>query len=140
MFYGTDPEHHAYRGRAHLVEMIALIGPPPPDFVARGRLRAKFFSEEGEHLDRLLLDFGFTLARLASQIAAADVVLPWFLGKFHAGIDLPPPSSLEEIETNLDGKDKEQFMQLMRKMLQWVPEHRSTAKELLHDPWLQEQL
>jgi serine/threonine-protein kinase SRPK3 len=47
MFYGTDPEHHSYRGRAHLAEIIALLGPPPPELLARGQLKTKFFSEDG---------------------------------------------------------------------------------------------
>ncbi|KAG6879435.1 hypothetical protein C0992_002701 [Termitomyces sp. T32_za158] len=48
LFYGIDDEHHAYRGRAHLAEMIALLGPPPPEFLARGSSMSKFFSPEGK--------------------------------------------------------------------------------------------
>jgi hypothetical protein len=48
LFTGRDPEHNAYRGRAHLAEMIALLGPPPPGLLARANLRSKFFDEEGE--------------------------------------------------------------------------------------------
>lgn len=48
MFYGTDPELNVYRSRAHLAEIIALLGPPPREFVARGLLRSKFFSEQGQ--------------------------------------------------------------------------------------------
>ncbi|KAF5339096.1 hypothetical protein D9611_011210 [Ephemerocybe angulata] len=40
LFDGTDPEHGVYRSRAHLAEMIALLGPPPPEFVARGEFQA----------------------------------------------------------------------------------------------------
>jgi hypothetical protein len=40
------------------------------------------------------------------------------------------------METNLEGEDKERFLQFMRRMLQWEPEQGSTAKELLQDPWL----
>ncbi|KAG6835546.1 hypothetical protein H0H93_000321 [Arthromyces matolae] len=36
LFSGIDPELDVYRGRAHLAEMIKLMGPPPPEFVARG--------------------------------------------------------------------------------------------------------
>lgn len=61
-------------------------------------------------------------------------------GEFDAGIGLPPARSLEEMETNLQGTDKELFLKFMRKMLQWAPESRSTAKELLQDPWLNGQL
>ncbi|WEW55344.1 hypothetical protein PRK78_000773 [Emydomyces testavorans] len=103
MFSGRDPEHKAYRARAHLASMISLLGPPPPELIKRRSLSARFFSEEG---------------------------------KFNTGIPLPPARSFEEMETNLQGTEKELFIQFVRKMMQWAPENRSTAKELLKDPWL----
>lgn len=54
LFRGIDPEHHAYRRRAHLAEIIALLGPPPTDLLARGNLTSKFFSQEGG-LSQLLI-------------------------------------------------------------------------------------
>lgn len=107
MFSGKDPEHQAYRSRAHLASIISLLGPPPTTLLDRGELSSKFFSDDGI---------------------------------FNAGIEIPPGRSLEDIETTLEGsEDREQFMQLMRKMVQWLPERRSTAKELLSDPWLKAQ-
>lgn len=48
-----------------------------------------------------------------------------------------PPISLETSETNLEeGENKVLFLKFMRKMLQWVPEERQSAKELMQDPWL----
>jgi serine/threonine-protein kinase SRPK3 len=44
--------------------------------------------------------------------------------------------SLEKSELRLRGKNKEMFLKLMRGMLQWHPEDRKTAKQLLGDPWL----
>jgi serine/threonine protein kinase len=35
-----------------------------------------------------------------------------------------------------DSKDRELFLRFMRKMLQWEPEKRSSARELLQDEWL----
>ncbi|KEZ40307.1 Protein kinase [Scedosporium apiospermum] len=102
LFYGTDPEHK-YRSRAHLAEIMALLGPPPPKLLAGGTITGKFFAEDGT---------------------------------FQVGIDPPPSVSLEELETNLEGAEKERFMMLMRKMLQWLPQNRSTAKELADDPWI----
>ncbi len=58
------------------------------------------------------------------------------LGDFCAGISLPDRTSLEERETTLDGEDRACFLRLMRKMLQWEPEKRSSAKELVEDEWL----
>ena len=51
-----------------------------------------------------------------------------------------PVTSLEKVETRLEGRDKELFLQFIRSMLRWLPEERKTAKELLDDPWLNERL
>lgn len=61
-------------------------------------------------------------------------------GKFIGGIEIPKATSLEEVEGILQGEDKKRFLEFMRKMLQWDPEKRSSAAELLQDPWLQEEL
>ncbi|RAQ43436.1 protein kinase domain protein [Aspergillus flavus] len=60
-----------------------------------------------------------------------------YLGKW-LGVDgvSIPSISMEESEENLSSQDKQQFLHFMRSMLQWVPEERKTAKELLDDPWL----
>ncbi|WYZ44877.1 hypothetical protein EsH8_VIII_000193 [Colletotrichum jinshuiense] len=47
-----------------------------------------------------------------------------------------PESSFEEEETNLEGVEKAEFMVFLRKMLQWRPEDRLSARELMEDPWL----
>lgn len=84
--------------------MINLLGPPPPDLLARGKLKDKFFSDTGEFL-------------------AADL--------------LTKRVPLEERENTLVGQEeRESFLHFMRKMLQWEPEKRSSAKELAEDPWL----
>ncbi|KAH6663297.1 putative serine/threonine protein kinase [Plectosphaerella plurivora] len=44
--------------------------------------------------------------------------------------------SLEEEEENLEGDEKAEFLAFLRKMLQWRPEDRKSARELLNDPWL----
>lgn len=43
---------------------------------------------------------------------------------------------MEEEVRWFEGEDKEPFLAFLRKMLQWRPEDRQTAKELLTDPWL----
>ncbi|KAJ0415775.1 protein kinase [Aspergillus carlsbadensis] len=47
-----------------------------------------------------------------------------------------PNISLESLEANLQGEDQASFLRFIRKMLQWRPEDRASAKELLSDPWL----
>ncbi|GIK01528.1 hypothetical protein Aspvir_005566 [Aspergillus viridinutans] len=103
LFTGHDPELQTYRSRAHLAEMIGLLGSPPLSLLAQGKLSSKFFSDEGD---------------------------------FCAGIPLQDRIPLEERETTLEGQDKAIFLRFMRKMLQWEPGKRSSAKELEEDEWI----
>lgn len=48
LFTGHDPEFQKYRSRAHLAEIIALLGPPPPSLLSRGNSRHRFFSDKGD--------------------------------------------------------------------------------------------
>ncbi|KAI2617881.1 serine threonine protein kinase, CMGC group [Hypoxylon sp. NC1633] len=57
-------------------------------------------------------------------------------GDFCAGIPLPDPITLEKLETSLEGKDKETFLRFMQKMLQWDPDKRWSAKDLVDDDWV----
>ncbi|KAI1307727.1 kinase domain protein [Xylaria venustula] len=50
LFRGLDPEHQEYRSRAQLAEIIAVLGPPPKNLLARGRLTSEFFSSEGQFI------------------------------------------------------------------------------------------
>lgn len=59
-----------------------------------------------------------------------------FEGEFCAGIPIPEPAPLEYRETSLDGEEKACFLRFMRKMLQWEPEKRSSARELAEDGWI----
>jgi serine/threonine-protein kinase SRPK3 len=49
---------------------------------------------------------------------------------------IPPNYTLEDSITTLAGDDKTLFLEFARSMLEWIPEKRKTAKELLQDPWL----
>ncbi|KAL8910112.1 MAG: hypothetical protein Q9171_004573 [Xanthocarpia ochracea] len=103
IFHGNDPEKGRYLTRAHLAEMIALMGPPPPELLKRGKRSAEFFDDDGQ---------------------------------WRGGIPIPDRTSLEDSEESLEGGNKEAFLRFMRKMIQWRPEDRQTAKELLEDDWL----
>ncbi|KAG6099015.1 hypothetical protein E4U31_004583 [Claviceps sp. LM219 group G6] len=121
LFTGRDPESGTYQSRAHLAEMIALLGPPPPSLLAQANLRSKFFSDEGTYHDTLKYsDF----SNLISE------------GEFCAGICIPESRPLEQRESVLEGEDRDCFLRFMRKMLQWHPEKRSSAKELAEDEWI----
>lgn len=49
---------------------------------------------------------------------------------------IPSDLNLADSVSSLEGKDKRLFVDFVSKMLQWLPENRRTAKELLEDPWL----
>ena len=63
-----------------------------------------------------------------------------FLGNFCAGFPVQEHTPFEKRETTLEGQEKEKFLCLVRKMLQWEPGKRSSAKELEEDEWLQTEL
>ena len=56
-------------------------------------------------------------------------------GNWKGAIEIPD-ISLETSEKQLSSENKASFLDFMRKMLQWVPEERQTAKQLLNHPWL----
>lgn len=47
MFYGEDPDGKGYSTRAHLAEVIGLLGHPPLDLLQRGKRSHEFFTEDG---------------------------------------------------------------------------------------------
>ncbi|KAJ6189341.1 hypothetical protein N7519_004249 [Penicillium mononematosum] len=59
------------------------------------------------------------------------------VGDFLAPDLLTDQIPLEERETTLEGSvEREAFLRFMRKMLQWEPGKRSSAKELAEDEWI----
>lgn len=44
--------------------------------------------------------------------------------------------SLEAEATALEGAAREDFLRFLRRLLQWDPVKRPSARELLKDPWL----
>jgi len=44
---------------------------------------------------------------------------------------------LDDCISSMVGEEKALFISFVRRMLQWLPEDRDTAKELRKDPWLQ---
>lgn len=52
------------------------------------------------------------------------------------GVAIPSLSLESSITTAFDGERKRLFLEFIKSMLQWLPEKRRTASELLQDPWL----
>jgi serine/threonine protein kinase len=53
MFSGNDPDGKGYSTRAHLAEVIGILGPPPLDLIKRGARSSEFFDKEGRHFREL---------------------------------------------------------------------------------------
>ena len=118
MFCGKDPKDRRYMTRAHLADMIALMGPPPPELLKKGKRTAEFFDKDGENCPTRTMLFANPT------------------GQWQGEIPVPERRSLEESEGNLEGSNKEAFLSFVRKMVQWRPEDRQTANQLLQDDWL----
>ncbi|KAJ2913832.1 hypothetical protein MD484_g6588, partial [Candolleomyces efflorescens] len=72
IFHGVDPEHGAYRSRAHLAEMIALLGPPPNELLAASKNRSRFFSDQGEFQAGIDVPSPTTLEKLEQNLEGED--------------------------------------------------------------------
>ncbi|XRM42851.1 hypothetical protein ABZX51_006063 [Aspergillus tubingensis] len=88
--------------RVHLAEMVAIMGPPPTDFIKRSKVGSVFWDEDGKW----------------KELAPV------------------PSMTLEERAADIQGPDKEAFLDLMRRALTWDPRDRPAAGELIFDEWL----
>ncbi|QMW38800.1 hypothetical protein G4B11_002036 [Aspergillus flavus] len=86
----------------HVAELVALLGPPPQEFLQKRELSSVFWDEPGKWKNLVPV----------------------------------PDRTLEKLAVNIQGEDVEGFLRWLRLVLQWNPEDRPTALELLMDPWL----
>ena len=49
LFTGQDSDGEGWSTRAHLAEIIGLLGPPPLDLLQKGVRSSEFFDEEGTY-------------------------------------------------------------------------------------------
>ncbi|KAH0365232.1 kinase-like protein, partial [Aureobasidium melanogenum] len=94
---------------------------------------------KGNHSDAQLLAHITAIlgpAPLSIVNRSPDRALYWNeKGEWTGEADIPD-DSIEESDERLLDKDLDQFAAFMRKMLQWDPDHRQSAAELLQDEWL----
>lgn len=129
LFTHTRSSKGDYDVRAHLGEMIALLGTPPKILIDR----ELYWSEV--KWSRTFLNSEGRRCRTAREYYGG----PFFesTGEFlHKGL-IPTDVRLDDSILSLGGEDKRLFLDFISKMLQWLPEGRKTAKEFLDHPWLQ---
>ncbi|PIG82303.1 CMGC protein kinase [Aspergillus arachidicola] len=98
---GKNPDG-VFDDRCHLAELVAFLGPPPPEFRQRSQLSSVFWDNAGK----------------------------W------KGLAPIPDKTLEDLAINIKGEDKEGFLRWLQRALQWNPDDRPTALELLYDEWM----
>ncbi|KAE8165465.1 U4/U6 small nuclear ribonucleo protein PRP4 [Aspergillus tamarii] len=98
---GKNPDG-VFDDRFHLAELVALLGPPPPEFRQQSHLSSVFWDNAGN----------------------------W------KGLTSVPDKTLEGLAIDVRGEDKEGFLRWLRRALQWNPDDRPTALELLYDEWM----
>ncbi|KAI9695733.1 MAG: hypothetical protein M1836_006099 [Candelina mexicana] len=104
------PDDNYFFMYAHLAQLIELVGEPHPALLERSQFRREFFNEDG---DLYYHPHGH----------------PLILNHAHA---LTPASQIN----SMTGHERLHFLSFIRQMLQWLPEERSTAKQLLKHSWL----
>ncbi|KAK9367918.1 kinase-like domain-containing protein [Lipomyces kononenkoae] len=116
-----------YDAKAHLAEIIALLGPPPPGLVARSH------SMQGYKWPEPVKNEDGRVCESAEQYFGG----PFFDedGKFLYD-DLIPDRKLEVTLPSLEEKERENFLSFVKMMLAWLPEERKTARELMEHPFL----
>lgn len=129
LFSGVDENRGGDQERKHLAEIVSLLGPPPLDFCQKGMEASQFFDKRGELSDKTFRPW---LALLTLHIGN----LKNYPGEMEPLYPMPAQVPLEEQVSGLDGEERIQFLCFMKKMLQWRPEDRKTAAELLEDAWL----
>jgi len=88
----------------HLAQMVALLGPPPPELLADAGPRAlEFFNRDGSSKGQIP---GYTLESLLE-------------------------ANLERVGGTMSEEEKEAFLYFMRRTLTWRAEERASATELL---------
>ncbi|PLB43367.1 protein kinase [Aspergillus steynii IBT 23096] len=119
-----------YDAKAHLAEMIALLGYPPPELIAR------YQSKRGLKWPTRIRWQDGELSDNADQFFGG----PFFddNGNFlYRG--LIPDRKLADSLPSLEEEEREDFLSFVKGMLCWRPGERKTAGELLEHPFLREE-
>lgn len=102
--------------------MISVMGPPPVDFLRRSKESDEFWDRDG----RLLCICQRNIRPTHSDGRT---------GTWKGPVPIPD-ISLEVAEQRLQGKEKEVFLNFIRKMLRWKPEDRTNCNDTYVDEWL----
>ncbi|KYK58834.1 protein kinase domain protein [Drechmeria coniospora] len=121
---GEDGEYDAH---VHLAQMVSLLGDPPPALIAQERLmrdhqlKEPVTNSRGERYYNMNQYWGGPFFDDHGKIFRQDLI--------------DEERSLADTVTEIGGDEKETFLDFASCMLQWIPDERKTAKELLKHPF-----
>ncbi|KAL4894840.1 kinase-like domain-containing protein [Aspergillus ambiguus] len=127
LFQHIYDQQGCYRGRLHVAEMIALLGPPPPEVMQRYQFMREYSWPQPVRRDDIV----------------CETAEEYFCGPFFDNNgrflyeDLVPGRKLDDTVSFLEGEEKEAFLDLAKRMLDWHPDAREKAGELAEHPFLQ---
>lgn len=122
---GEDDEHDAH---IHLAQMVGLLGDPPEELIKRERLfhnhqfTRPIINSRGKPCKNMNEFWGGPFFDNDNQIFRKELV--------------EGRTKLADTVTELAGEEKDVFLDLASSLLQWLPEKRKTARELLQHLFL----
>ncbi|CAG8135534.1 unnamed protein product [Penicillium salamii] len=147
LFRHIHDQEGRYDAKLHIAEMIALLGPPPPEIIQRSQFLREypwptpvrredgrvcetaeeyfcgpFFDEKGITRLPILIELFFYSRNTLGHFLHEDLI---------------PDRRLGDTASFLRGEEKEAFLDLAKGMLAWRPDMRKTAGELAEHPFLQ---
>ncbi|TWU70376.1 hypothetical protein ED733_000055 [Metarhizium rileyi] len=123
---GDDGEYDAH---VHLAQMVSVLGDPPKLLIERERMCRKaklgrvIINQKGKECETMNEFWGGPFFDSNGFIIRKELVKE---GK-----------KLSDMVTELTGEEKRLFVDFAASMLQWLPEKRKTAKELLQHPFFE---
>lgn len=130
---------------SHLAEMVAAVGPFPPDFICRFEIPERIFTSDGTFVApfrstkthwRFHIPFPLPVTDVEQPNLGFIKDQPRYEG-FSLEGSLIGSSSRPEYESPLSEEERRDWLAFIRSMLKLDPRARKTARELLQHPWLQ---
>ncbi|KAH8691546.1 kinase-like domain-containing protein [Talaromyces proteolyticus] len=147
LFRHIHDQKGQYNAKLHVAEIIALLGPPPPEIIQRYQYMREYswpepVRREDDRVCETAEEYfcgpffdndGITGFPISNELLSGSRHIS---GRFLYE-DLIPNRKLGDTVSFLEGEEKEGFLDLTKKMLIWHPDARQTAGELAGHPFLQ---
>ena len=146
LFQQVHSQQGRYNTKLHIAEIIAFLGPPPPEVIQRYQyMREYSWPEPVRREDNRVCETaeeyfcgpffdnnGITVFPISNELFSdSRNTLGRSLYK-----DLIPDRKLGDTISFLEGEEREAFLDLAKGMLVWHPDARKTAGELAGHPFL----